>query len=146
MPSSVFGQPPTATTGDYSPVYSVRGLRTVFHAFSALGADKKLVLLDGEPTATTKPTVTMRNEHNDCADRTFRSASSPTAIANNVADGISTPTSANVTATHARSASASASAAATAAANNPATLNRGSVVLEAVHNDPANGYGKFVYI
>lgn len=112
---------------DYSPVYNVREIRSVCHSFAALGIDKKLTAADvmqpqpQQIMAASSPSP-QNHSNNSVAEVTMR------------AHGITSAVTASVACPTA------------AAATTSTTINRGSVVMEAVHNDPANGYGKFVYI
>lgn len=111
----------------YNPVYNVREIRTACHSFSSLGVDKKLLDMQ----------LHGGGDHNSGNNNKRNGKTN-----NNTGE----TTTAESTTVALMGASAVGATSTTAAAATTATINRGSVVMEAVHNDPANGYGKFVYI
>lgn len=116
-----------ATT--YNPVYNIREIRTVCNSFSSLGIDKKL--LDVERNSI--KSITLPNNIT-------------AAVAAAAAAAVAT---ANTNATTATTTSVIGTNHTNSLINSQSTLSTAvtaSIVQEAVNNNPAKGYGSYVYI
>lgn len=141
--------PVTHSHNDYSPVYNVREIRSVCHSFSALGIDKKLrdgqrqrngsmLSLGASAAAAVQHSADKRTPENDQNSNMSVDTSTASATSNDTMT-MTTSTSTNST--------INASNTSTAANSAPTIHSSGSgIIMEAVYNDPANGFGKFVYI
>lgn len=88
------------TTTTYSPVYSIREIRTVCHSFSSLAVDRKALDIERSNKTVSLPNSYLNDNNNsNCNHNSL---------------------------------------------NN--TINSGSIVQEAVNNNPSKGYGSYVYI
>lgn len=108
----------TMTTTTYNPVYNIREIRTVCNSFSSLGIDKKLLDVDRNNVKT----ITLPN---------------------NIAAAVTAAATAAVISSN------SSSNATNSLNNSQSTLNTSvttSIVQEAVNNNPAKGYGSYIYI
>lgn len=108
----------TTTTTTYNPVYNIREIRTVCNSFSSLGIDKKLLDVDRSNIKT----ITL--------PATVAAAAAAAAVISSTG-------------------SSSSSSGTNSLINSQSTLSTTvttSIVQEAVNNNPAKGYGSYIYI
>lgn len=112
----------TMHTMTYNPVYNIREIRTVCNSFSSFGIDKKLLDVDRHNIKT----ITLPNNITTAAAAAAAVISScsnisSSSINNNTNSLINSQSTLNTTVTT-------------------------SIVQEAVNNNPAKGYGSYIYI
>lgn len=130
---TAFHSSPSRIARSYSPVYNIREIRTVCHSFSSLGIDKKLLEVERHNLRNNQHHHQQHNTISNNGAAMRLSLSTP--LHDDDGGGETDDTTTTTTTTTATK------------SNLPnGDGGGGSVVMEVVHNNPAKGFGNFIYI